>query len=149
MDEKQRISALAEAMDEFGLAEARLTLDGFTVGFRRKIAAPVAVQGAVATLDAATFESELDPIPVTPVVAAPTGLPVKSPMPGIFYPSPSPGSAPFVKEGDEVVAGQIVGLIEAMKVFNEIPSPVSGVVKSYVAHAGQLVQPGDVLLWIE
>lgn len=145
MDEKGTIVSLAEVMDEFGLAEARLTLDGLTVGFRRNVA-PVVVTSLGATPEAME-EEFVDLIPEA--VESISGSPVKSPMPGIFYPSASPTSPPFVRPGDEVVAGQIVGLIEAMKVFNEIPSPVAGIVKGYVATAGQLVQPGDTLLWIE
>ena len=53
-----------------------------------------------------------------------------------------------MKEGESISAGQVVGLIEAMKVFNEIPSPVSGVVLKLVAETGAIVQPGDVLLYV-
>ena len=69
-------------------------------------------------------------------------------MMGINSNSPSPASAPFVKEGDSVTVGQVVGLIEAMKVFNEITATTSGVVKKVQAESGQLVQPGDVLLYV-
>jgi acetyl-CoA carboxylase biotin carboxyl carrier protein len=70
-------------------------------------------------------------------------------MMGIFYACPSPGSPPFVKPGDSVSAGEVVGLIEAMKVFNEIVSPFSGKVALTPAENGQLVQPGDLLLLID
>ena len=69
-------------------------------------------------------------------------------MTGIYYSAPSPGSPPFVKEGDSVSAGQVIGLIEAMKVFNEIPAPTSGVVSKIVAESGQLVNFGDPLLYL-
>ena len=69
-------------------------------------------------------------------------------MTGIYYASPNPSSPPFAKVGDEVIAGQTIGLIEAMKVFNEIPSPVSGTVLSITSASGDLVQNGDVLLYI-
>jgi acetyl-CoA carboxylase biotin carboxyl carrier protein len=52
--------------------------------------------------------------------AAPAGTPIKSPMMGIFYRASSPSSPPFVKEGDQVKPGQVICMIEAMKVFNEI-----------------------------
>jgi acetyl-CoA carboxylase biotin carboxyl carrier protein len=55
-------------------------------------------------------------------------VPVLAPMAGVFYRSPSPGAPPYVEEGDHVERGQVVGLIEAMKVFTEIESPVTGVV---------------------
>ena len=69
-------------------------------------------------------------------------------MTGIYYSAPNPGAAPFVKEGDHVTAGQVVGLIEAMKVFNEITSTISGVVTRMEAQDGRLVQPGEPLLYI-
>jgi acetyl-CoA carboxylase biotin carboxyl carrier protein len=70
-------------------------------------------------------------------------------MTGIFYDSPSPGADPFVKPGDDVEAGQVVGLIEAMKVFNEITATVAGKVSEVKAKNGELVQPGDPILFIE
>ena len=69
-------------------------------------------------------------------------------MTGIYYAGSNPSSPPFAKEGDTVTAGQVIGLIEAMKVFNEIPSPVSGTVLEVVAQSGQLVNPGDILMYI-
>jgi biotin carboxyl carrier protein len=69
-------------------------------------------------------------------------------MTGIFYTSSSPSAAPFVREGEPISAGQVVGLIEAMKVFNEIVAPTSGRVTKVVATGGQLVNPGDPLLYI-
>ena len=83
-----------------------------------------------------------------PTPAAPAGIPVTSPMTGIFYSAPSPNAPLFVREGEPVTAGQVVGLIEAMKVFNEITAATSGTVLRLVAESGQLVQPGDPLLFI-
>jgi acetyl-CoA carboxylase biotin carboxyl carrier protein len=77
--------------------------------------------------------------PPTPVVSAPVheeGLHiVHSPIVGTFYESPSPGSPPFVKPGDVVEAGQILCIVEAMKLMNEIESDVAGeIVKRLVAN---------------
>ena len=69
-------------------------------------------------------------------------------MTGIYYGSPSPNVPDFVKEGDHVHEGQIIGLIEAMKVFNEIPCSLTGTVLKVAIQSGQIVQHGDVLLWI-
>jgi acetyl-CoA carboxylase biotin carboxyl carrier protein len=73
---------------------------------------------------------------------------VKSPIVGTFYESPSPGSPPFVKPGDTVELGQLVCIIEAMKLMNEIESDISGeVVKRLVANS-QPVEYGQPLFAI-
>ena len=73
---------------------------------------------------------------------------VKSPIVGTFYESPSPGSPPFVKAGDEIAVGQILCIIEAMKLMNEIEADVSGeLVKRLVAN-GQPVEYGQPLFLI-
>jgi acetyl-CoA carboxylase biotin carboxyl carrier protein len=76
-------------------------------------------------------------------------LPVTAPMTGVYYSAASPTSPPFVNVGDVISVGQIVAIIEAMKVFNEVPSEVSGRVVALVATGGNVVQKGDVLLRVE
>jgi acetyl-CoA carboxylase biotin carboxyl carrier protein len=73
---------------------------------------------------------------------------VRSPIVGTFYESPSPGSPPFVKAGDAVEAGQVLCIVEAMKLMNEIESDVAGeVVKKLVAN-GQPIEYGQELFVI-
>ena len=76
-------------------------------------------------------------------------IPVLSPLAGVFYRGPSSDVAPFVAIGDEVVYGDTVGLIEAMKLFNEIPAPATGVIGSILAEDGQQVAADEVLMIIE
>ncbi len=145
-----RIDELAGLMDEFHLAEGERTGEGWRVAFKRRTA-PAAAPAAVLAGEAAAAELEGhghadEPVPTAEAV--PVVTPVNSPMTGIYYTAQSPTAAPFVKEGDVVEAGQVVGLIEAMKVFNEIVSPMSGTVAQIVAQSGQLVQPGEALLFI-
>jgi acetyl-CoA carboxylase biotin carboxyl carrier protein len=71
---------------------------------------------------------------------------VTTPLSGIFYAAPAPGEPPYVQEGDEVEPGQVVGLVEAMKVFNEIHTEVGGTVVAVLVTTGQLVQAGQTLL---
>jgi acetyl-CoA carboxylase biotin carboxyl carrier protein len=86
----------------------------------------------------------------TPSQATPIGRPsVKAPLTGIWYAAPSPGSAPFVTVGQEIVAGQVIGLIEAMKLFNEIKSDLSGRVVRVAAENGQLVKAKQPLIEVE
>jgi len=145
---KSRIDELAGLMDEFSLSEASLNGDGWKVSFKRP-------QKRSKSTGEDISESEEMYMPMTvsaavqaPVEQKPTGMPVSSPMNGIFYSSPSPSSPPFVKPGESVTAGQVVALIEAMKVFNEIVAPVSGIVDRIVVESGALVQPGEALLYI-
>ena len=74
---------------------------------------------------------------------------VKAPLTGIFYASPAPGSPAYVQVGGEVAVGQIIGLIEAMKLFNEIKSDLSGRVTRLVAESGQLVKAKQPLVEVE
>src|SRR5260221_9240122 len=76
-------------------------------------------------------------------------LPIIAPLTGVYYAAPSPEEPPFVAVGDIVSAGQVVALIEAMKVFNEVQAEVAGRVTTIVAGNGNVVQKGDVLLRIE
>ncbi|AZY50621.1 acetyl-CoA carboxylase [Bordetella avium] len=72
-----------------------------------------------------------------------------SPLPGTFYRSPGPGEAPFVEVGKRVAAGDIVGIIEVMKQFNQIETSVAGVVAEILVADGDPVEAGQPLLRIE
>ncbi len=74
---------------------------------------------------------------------------VRSPMVGTFYRTPSPGAPPFCEEGDEVEEGQVLCMIEVMKLFNEIPSPAAGRVKKILVENGKGVEYDQVLVEIE
>lgn len=74
---------------------------------------------------------------------------VKAPLTGIFYASPAPGSAPYVQAGGEVAVGQIVGLIEAMKLFNEIKSDLAGRVVRVIPDSGTLVKAKQALVEVD
>ena len=74
---------------------------------------------------------------------------IEAPVMGVFYRSPAPGEAAYVEVGDMIEAGQVVGMIEAMKVFSEVPSEVSGKIVAVPGKNGGLVQPGDALVIVE
>jgi acetyl-CoA carboxylase biotin carboxyl carrier protein len=74
---------------------------------------------------------------------------VTAPLTGVWYASPSPGARPYVQEGDEIGAGAVVGLIEAMKLFNEIKSNVAGRVVRIAAESGTLVKAKQTLIEVE
>ncbi len=77
---------------------------------------------------------------------APGEVDILSPLNGIFYAAPSPGDAPFVRVGDEIAPGQVVGLVEAMKVFNEIVAEVAGAVSAILVSEGAEVAEGGPVL---
>ena len=141
-----KIDELAQLMDEFALQQAEFSGQDWKVSFKRQRRTQL-VEEIEENFNIGIGQLIM-PQATAVVEQRPSGLPVSSPMNGIYYASPSPSAPPFVKPGESVTAGQVVGLIEAMKVFNEIVAPVSGIVDKVVAESGQLVQPGDPLLYI-
>ncbi len=88
------------------------------------------------------------PPPSAPAAPEETLHMVKSPIVGTFYESPSPGSPPFVKIGDMVTEGQVLCIVEAMKLLNEIESDVAGEVVKKLASNGQPIEYGQELFAI-
>jgi acetyl-CoA carboxylase biotin carboxyl carrier protein len=85
----------------------------------------------------------------SPPPAGPQLLEIKSPMVGTFYQSPEPAAQPYVKVGSRVNVGQVVCIIEAMKIMNEIESEVAGVVREVTAQNAQPVEFGQVLFRVD
>jgi acetyl-CoA carboxylase biotin carboxyl carrier protein len=106
----------------------------------QSVAQAAAIQaGPVAGLGAGATAAE-------PVANADAGLHmVKSPIVGTFYGSPSPGASAFVAPGDHVEKGQVIGIIEAMKLMNEIESDVAGEVVKCLVSNGQAIEFGQPL----
>lgn len=146
---KNRIDELACLMDEFKLSQAELCADGFTIAYKKRAKSAPMQTTTVQSGETGTEEMVEDEVEEAVAIdTAPAGIPITSPMTGIYYSAPSPGSPPFVQVGDEITAGQVIGLIEAMKVFNEVPSPTSGTVSKIMVESGQLVNLGEPLLYI-
>jgi acetyl-CoA carboxylase biotin carboxyl carrier protein len=82
-------------------------------------------------------------------VAPVDGTPLVAPLTGVFYRAATPGAPPFVEVGDTVVVGAVVGLIETMKIFNEVLAERGGRITAILAAPGQLVHAGDALMTIE
>ncbi len=79
----------------------------------------------------------------------PDGNIVKSPLVGTYYSASSPDSAPFVKVGDKVSKGQVLGIVEAMKLMNEIESEFDGTIREILVKNGQMVEFGQPMFVIE
>ena len=87
--------------------------------------------------------------PIGGLAEAPARPSIKAPLTGIFYASPAPGSAPYVQIGSQIAVGTVIGLIEAMKLFNEIKSDLGGQVVRIVAETGTLVKAKQPLIEVE
>ncbi|ANC72595.1 MULTISPECIES: acetyl-CoA carboxylase biotin carboxyl carrier protein [Deinococcus] len=101
---------------------------------------------------------EAAPAPAAPAEAAPAaasapvasaGTPVKAPIVGTFYSASSPDAAPYVKVGDRVESGQVLCIIEAMKLMNEIEAEQSGVIREILVKNAEPVEYGQTLFMIE
>ena len=146
------IDRLSSVLDRGDLGELEVSSGGTTIILRSPsaIAAPAAV-AAVPVVEtpasaAATAVGDAATEAPAPVPAKPS---VKAPLTGIYYGAPSPGATPYVAVGDHVSVGQIIGLIEAMKLFNEIKSDLAGRVVRIVADNGALVKAKSPLIEVD
>lgn len=133
----ESIRALVRLMDENALTELAIEEEGCSILLK----ADGVTQGVVTCVTTQT------PAPVTATPAAEDKRArILAPMTGVFYRSSSPSEPPFVEVGDAVEAGQIIGVIEAMKVFSEVPADKSGHVAAIPAKNGDLVQQDEPLI---
>ena len=145
------VDRLAALLERSELTELEVQVGGTGLVLRKPAAlppvvAPAAVAVGAGAPGAAGAGSEASG-PAAP--AAPARPSVKAPLTGLWYGSPSPGTAPYVTVGGEVVAGQVIGLIEAMKLFNEIKSDLSGRVARIHAENGKLVKAKQPLIEVD
>lgn len=107
-------------------------------------------RGGVMSAHAPVHHSTPTPMPAPHAPKEDDGLvAITSPMVGVFYAAPSPDAAPFVKVGDNITAGKVVCIIEAMKLFNEIESEVSGTIVKILAENGKSVEYGQRLMLVK
>jgi acetyl-CoA carboxylase biotin carboxyl carrier protein len=138
------IDRLAVLLSRSDLAELEVEAGGTGLVLRKPSALVTAAPAAAVPAPVA------EPAPGAADAPGPPERPsVKAPLTGIFYSSPAPGSAPFVTAGSEVAVGTVIGLIEAMKLFNEIKSDLAGRVVRVVAETGSLVKAKQPLIEVE
>ncbi len=150
----QQVRELIAAIAQTDVVELELKSDDFQLKVRKSppVGAPSGVSPDL---------SPTPPLPAVPKVAAPPsppaaappppadtsqGVEITSPMVGTFYRAPAPDEAPFVEAGDRVRSGQVVCIIEAMKLMNEIESEVSGQVTEILVENGEPVEYGQALM---
>jgi acetyl-CoA carboxylase biotin carboxyl carrier protein len=144
------VDLLAPALEQAGLDELELSIGELHVRLARPrpVAATVPAVASASPAPAPTPGHAGDGS--TPFGEPPAGMHfVTAPLTGVWYPSPSPGARPYVNEGDEVAVGQVIGLIEAMKLFNEIKSDASGRISRVLVENGTLVKRKQPLLEID
>lgn len=111
--------------------------------------------GSSAPLEPTTINTEPTPpaqtpsAPVTQSAPSGAGTPVASPLLGTFYHAPKPGADPFVKVGDQITETTVIGIIEVMKLMNQVQSGVAGTVVEITAPNGQLVEHGATLICVQ
>ena len=143
------IDRLADLLERSDLSELEVQSGGTGLILRKPIAGPpLPASGAPRSAPEATAATG-EPSTAGRDPAATASPSVKAPLTGIFYASPAPGTAPYVQVGGEVAIGQVIGLIEAMKLFNEIKSDLAGRVTRVVPDSGALVKAKQPLIEVE
>jgi acetyl-CoA carboxylase biotin carboxyl carrier protein len=156
----EQIKELIELVSQHRLQGLEVERSGFRLSISgqdsRPVSAPSAAPAAApAALAAHPAVAGPAAAPVSPPVAAPAAASVaaeahvvNSPIVGTFYASPSPDAEPFVRVGDRVRAGQVLCIVEAMKLMNEIESDVAGTVLQVLVKNAQPVEYGEPLFAI-
>ncbi len=156
----ENIRKLAELVEKHSLSELTLEEDGLCITIKGKNADEMTSSNNVAcyipshpageaSVHVDSSIEEEDEEEISPGIDNENVFKITSPMVGVFYRASTPESPPFVEIGDEVEVGQTIGLIEAMKVFSEIPSEFSGIVVDILADNGKLVQQGEILMYLK
>ncbi len=148
------IDRLSILLDRSDLTELEVQVGSTGLVLRKPQAlAPAAVAGAAAGNapgdGAGTGAGAAAPSTGAAADGPPARPAVMAPLSGIWYGSPAPGTAPYVSVGGEVAVGQVIGLIEAMKLFNEIKSDKAGRVMKINAENGKLVRAKQPLIEVE
>jgi acetyl-CoA carboxylase biotin carboxyl carrier protein len=153
------LRGLAAIVRDEELSELSVEQDGVRLSLRSRrpsmvppepLAAPaVALPVALGSGLAAGVAEEEEALPAETAREEVVGTPIVSPMVGVFYRSKTPEDPPFTDIGERVEVGQIIGLVEAMKTFNEITSEVEGEVIAMPATNGSLVETGAPLVVVK
>ncbi len=146
------LEKLANIVYENDLSEITLEDEKQAVSFKRE--KQTAVMPQIPIVPPTTVTSQILPSTVQKTTEQKSetqhkGTPIKAPMVGTFYSAPSPDDAPFVKVGDTIATGQVICIIEAMKLMNEIEAETSGKITEICVNNGDSVEFGQVLMYVE
>ncbi|HEY4034765.1 MAG TPA: biotin/lipoyl-containing protein [Ktedonobacteraceae bacterium] len=138
----ERVEDIIQVLEGSTVGEIELTEGETEIIIRRS-------PGLVLTASATMLSTQAGRVDAQRAAKADQSIPIVAPLTGVYYSAASPTTPPFVSVGDVVHVGQVVALIEAMKVFNEITAEATGRVVMLASTNGAVVQKGDVLLRIE
>lgn len=140
--EIEDIAALADIINEKDLGEIRLEDEdiGAKIVIKGRPLPPPSQPVYAAPMAAQAPEAAAAKTEAKPTEQAPEGETVKAPIVGTYYSAPAPDKPPFVQVGQKVKRGDIVMIIESMKIMNEIPCPVDGTVKKLLVKNGEAVE---------
>ncbi len=152
----EKIRKLISLLEQNNLTELAVEEEGLNITIKAEApSAPQIVSTSVAETAAGFEHPSVEVYEVVPEEETAPAIDethlvrIESPMTGVFYRTPAPDQPNYVEVGDEIEVGQTVGLIEAMKVFSEVPSEVAGRIVDIPAVSGKLVQAGDVLVVVD
>jgi oxaloacetate decarboxylase (Na+ extruding) subunit alpha len=142
--DKQMMDELIALMQRDGLDRLRVAFGDLDMDLRMTASGPVTAAHTHSGVASAKPSA-----PAAPAEAPANVKKVPAPLVGVFYRAPAPGEKPFVEVGDDVVAGQVLCILEAMKLMNEIVSEHTGKIARICLDDGQLVTLHQELFWIE
>lgn len=144
------VDLLAPAFEASDLAELEVEAGDLVVRLARPKSAPGPQPLAAASVEPAPAPEALPPAPTSPYGEPAPGMRfVTAPLTGVWYSAPSPGARPYIELGSEVGSGTVIGLIEAMKLFNEIKADAAGRVTRILVESGTLVKRQQPLIEID
>ncbi len=149
MNERDALDAILEIVREFDLDALRVRVGGATYELVARSEAPVVMTTAAAHVIADSLPAAAAAVTAPPKGPTAATKTVTAPIIGVFYRSGAPGMEAFVEIGDHVEVGQVLCILEAMKLMNEITSDHRGVVRRILPENGALVSLGEDLFWIE
>ena len=144
------IEKLAKIIADNSLTEISLEDGEQAITIRKDLPEVIQAVASAPQVSAPSVPQATTPAAPAPAAApAKKGTPITSPMVGTFYKSPSPDAAPFVEVGKTIKQGDVVCIVEAMKLMNEIESEVAGKITEICVEDGQPVEFGQVLMYVE
>ena len=138
---------LLDKFDGSACCEMELNLNGMQLNLKKysSIAVPSGLNNASGLNNVVAGNTQTQAEQVTDNASAGDAIEIKAPLVGTFYQAPGPDEQPYVKVGQQVKKGDVVGIIEAMKLMNEVVAPQDGVILSIDSTDGNMVQYGQVL----